>query len=90
MLDQSKTEEEVMKAELWNQASTRSQSIYESAVGEYVDQLLSSKSGIQLHQEILDSYQNTNVNHTPMSAEPMNPYRSDFEQAKKSLDSQQR
>ncbi|MGX5439894.1 hypothetical protein [Bacillus thuringiensis] len=90
LLDQSKKEEEVMKAELWNQASTRSQSIYESAVGEYVDQLFSSKSGIQLHQEILDSYQNINVSHSSISSAPMNLYRSDFEQAKRSLDSQQR
>ncbi|MES9681793.1 hypothetical protein ABWK22_02510 [Gottfriedia acidiceleris] len=90
LLDQAKTEKETMATELWNQASIRSKSIYESSAGEYIDQLFSSKSGIQLHQEILDSYQNINTNLSEPSTEPMNPYRNDFDDAKKVMDSQQR
>lgn len=90
LLDQSKTEEETTKTELWNQASTRSQSIYEATVGEYIEQLFSSKSGVQLHQEILDSYQNINISKSEPSTNPMNSYRSDFDDAKKVMDSQQR
>jgi hypothetical protein len=90
LLDESKTEEKSMQTELWQQASTRSQSIYEASVGEYIEQLFSSKSGIQLHQEILDSYQNINTNLSEPSTNPMNAYRSDFERAKKAMDSQQR
>lgn len=90
LLDQNKSEAELEKVELWNQASLRSQSIYEATVGEYIDELFSSKSGIQLHQDVLDSYQNVNTRLTEPSSDPMNSLRSDFNATKKTLDSEQR
>ncbi|MFE4029130.1 hypothetical protein ACFX4N_23535 [Priestia sp. YIM B13551] len=90
LLDSSTSEDDVSKAELWEQASEQSRSIYEASVGDYIDQLFATKSAIELHQTILDSYQTVNKTYSDISIDPMNAYRSDFNEAKEILDSQQR
>jgi hypothetical protein len=90
LLDGSKSEADISKEEIWKQASTVSKSIYEAAVGDYISQLFATKSAVDLHQTIMDSYQNINKNFTDPSTEPMNEYRKDFNEIKTALDSQQR
>ncbi|PFK99788.1 hypothetical protein COJ01_17095 [Priestia megaterium] len=90
LLDGSKSEADISKEEIWKQASTVSKSMYEAAVGDYISQLFATKSAVDLHQTIMDSYQNINKNLTDPSMEPMNEYRNDFNKIKTVLDSQQR
>lgn len=85
-----KTEEEAAKEQLWNQASEKSKLIYESTVKDYMSELFSSVSGIQLHQEVLDSYKNASKAPDVQVESSMNGYRTDFNEAKKQMDSEQR
>lgn len=87
---QTQTQEELNQAELWNQASSVSQSIYKETVSDYMNQLFATQSAIQLHQEVLDSYKNTNTPLAEPTADPLNAYRSDFNDIKTKLDSEQR
>lgn len=89
LLNQVRTDEEITKAEAWNVASDQSKAIYEQTVGQYMEELFATKSGIQLHQEVLDSYQNVSKTLSEPDTDPMNAYRSDFDEAKTILDREQ-
>ncbi|MEX3713333.1 hypothetical protein ABFV99_13095 [Cytobacillus horneckiae] len=90
LINAIKSNEEISKNELWLQASERSQTLYQAAVSDYLDDIFPSQSGILLHQEIIDSYKNINSDVAEPSRNPLNPYRSDFDIAKAALDSEQR
>lgn len=81
------SEAKVEASELWNYASANSRSIYVDSVNEYLEEIIMpTKSGIELHQDIIDKYKNA-VNETPeKSDQPTNSYRESFSQQKQRLD----
>ncbi|UOE58054.1 hypothetical protein [Cytobacillus oceanisediminis] len=90
LIDQSTSEEQAMNAELWNQASLASRSMYETSVNDYFNELMTTQAGIKLHQEIIASYQNINKPNRVSDEQGMNRYGEDFEAIKTKLDSEQR
>lgn len=90
LIDKVKTKEESANEKLWEQATVQSQQIYESSVSDYMSELFATQSAIQLHQDILDSYKTVNRKIEEPSMDPLNEYRSDFNNVKSILDSEQR
>lgn len=90
LVDGTQSEEQAVTAELWQQATDASKGIYESSVGSYMSELFATKSAVELHQSVLDSYQPTDKDYEVPSAQAMNAYREDFTKTKAVLDSEQR
>jgi hypothetical protein len=86
----SPTREETIYTDVWNQATRASQTLYESVVGDYLEWMMPTESGISLHQEIIDSYQDINKRIVSSSVDEMNSFGESFERVKKELDSDQR
>ena len=74
---------------LWNTATERSRAVFESAVEEYAEQFVVTKPGIELHQEVLDTYKNISKTRSSNKIQSFDRYRDDFKTIKKSLDEQQ-
>lgn len=84
--NRSSNEEDVMGRNLWNHASERSRSLYETAVDEYLDSMFVTRSGIELHEEIMNSYKNASKPIPSVSTNALNTYRENFKETKKQLD----
>lgn len=76
--------------EVWSYASASSKYMYENTVVEYLNELIPVKTGVELHQEVLDSYKTINKNYEPYSTTSMNEYREDFDTVKNKMDNEQR
>lgn len=73
----------------WKQATERSLSLYGTAVDEYLNNLVLTKDGVTLHQEVLDSYKNVSKKHIEPTHSVYEAYRSDFSDIKNTLDTHQ-
>lgn len=79
-------QDKVMERNLWNHASDKARSLYETLADEYLEDLFVTRSGIELHEEIMSAYKNTSKQSKSVSANAWNPYRENFNEIKGQLD----
>lgn len=89
MINQSADEAAEQKVSEWEAASERSRELYEVAVDEYTRNLFVPRSGIELHEEVMESYKTSNRQNRNTEGS-LNRYRKDFKEKKKRLDIEQR